>query len=180
MFSIVALNDVRFLKNIATPIPGLEKVPDRTSGPSPNLWRWPILPLPRFTLKFPTFTRLSMDACGTPSNKEPDKAGIRSLLPPRPPKRRPPLLFKEGSTRNLESGIWNSRNPGLKTPRRFRSFTISLCFSVSLRFMNVRSPQEMKHPMTAGNRNRYFAYIIMPTQSSSGLPMCSANTTLRK
>jgi len=84
---------------------------------------------------------------------------------------------------NLEFGIWNSRKPGLKTPgrfRRFKCFRRFISFIRFNRFRNVPSPLKMKHPGADGNRNRYFAYIIKPTQSSSGLPMCSAKSTLRK
>ena len=71
----------------------------------------------------------------------------RNLLPPRPPKRRPPLLVKEGSFRNPEFS-----EAGTESPRRFTRFKCFKCFRRFIsfvrfnRFRNVWPLQKMKHP----------------------------------
>jgi len=48
------------------------------------------------------------------------------------------LIFQFG-IRNLESGIWNSRKPGLKTPERFKCFTSFRHFISFIRFNRFRN-----------------------------------------
>ena len=82
-------------------------------------------------------------------NLEFSKAGTQNLLPPRPPKRRPPLLFKEGSFGNLESGIGNPEfsKPGTQNAtafQKFHDFTSFQCFTL---FHEKRDAlAETKHP----------------------------------
>ncbi len=66
--------------------------------------------------------------------KQPAEAGTQNFLPPRPPKRRPPLLIKEGSFRNLEFS-----EAGLKTSERFTRFTNFRCFTSFIRFKRYRN-----------------------------------------
>ncbi len=66
--------------------------------------------------------------------KPPAEARTQNFLPPRPPKRRPPLLIKEGSFRNLEFS-----EAGLKTSDRFTRFKCFRHFISFIRFNCFRN-----------------------------------------